>query len=212
MFHEENDTDKPFVVIILFTDKKYDPGDCPLICAPPNRFIRLYLPDCIKKLGDKAGVLTVLKPLVLPRKADLPEAVSSWKSEIRSLERPEHEIRELEDLLIYSILQRFSKLSREEVEKMVELTPIEQTVVGQELIQIGMEQGERKGRKEGKKEGRKEGRKEGMQKGELIGRIQMAQSILNAPLTPHKNLSLMSLKKLRELLKETQTELAKLRI
>jgi predicted transposase YdaD len=46
------------------------------------------------------------------------------------LELEEPERKDLEDLLIYAILQRFSKLSREEVEKMVELTPIEETVVG----------------------------------------------------------------------------------
>ena len=113
------------MAVILFTDKKYDPGKCPVRCEKPHRFIRLYLADCLRKLGGKAGALTVLMPLVFPGKANLHGAVREWKQEIRSLELPENKIRDMEDLLIYAVLQRFSKLTREEVEKMTELAPIE---------------------------------------------------------------------------------------
>ncbi len=78
---------------------------------------------------------------------------------------------------------------------MTELTPIEKTVVGQELIQIG------------KTLGREEGKKEGMQKGRLIGEICLAQRILSHPRIPEKNLSRMSLKRLRDILSEMESEL-----
>ncbi len=40
---------KPFSAIILFIDEKYDPDNCPITdFKPPNRLIRLYLPDCLK--------------------------------------------------------------------------------------------------------------------------------------------------------------------
>jgi len=40
---------KPFSAIILFIDEKYDPDNCPITdFKPPNRLIRLYLPDALK--------------------------------------------------------------------------------------------------------------------------------------------------------------------
>ncbi|MDM8551258.1 hypothetical protein QUF72_14330 [Desulfobacterales bacterium HSG2] len=78
---------------------------------------------------------------------------------------------------------------------MIELTPIEETLVGRELIQIG------------KTLGKKEGKKEGMRKGELIGEIRMARRILRRPRIPKDELSRMSLRKLRDILKEMESEL-----
>jgi len=63
--------------------------NCPVKFVSPNRLIRLYLPKCLKAIRDKAGPLTVLKPLVLPDKERLPEAVPKWKSEIDSMKLPE---------------------------------------------------------------------------------------------------------------------------
>ncbi len=43
-----------------------------------------------------------------------------------------------------------------EIQKMLELTPLEQTVAGKELIQIGEEEGIKKGIKKGREKARKE--------------------------------------------------------
>jgi predicted transposase YdaD len=45
-------------------------------------------------------------------------------------------------LLTTLIAQRFSQMTREEVDKMLQLTPLEQTRAGRELIEQGIEQGE----------------------------------------------------------------------
>ncbi|HAO23386.1 MAG TPA: hypothetical protein DCQ37_24835 [Desulfobacteraceae bacterium] len=66
---------------------------------------------------------------------------------------------------------------------MIQLTPLDKTVAGQELIQMG--------RLEGRLEGRMEGRMEGIEKGEIIGKIHLAQSP----------------KELRAILKKLETEL-----
>ena len=58
---------------------------------------------------------------------------------------------------------------------MLQLTPLEKTVAGKELIFIGKEEG----RQEGYQQGCQEGRQEGRQKGELIGKILMLQRFLN---------------------------------
>ena len=49
---------------------------------------------------------------------------------------------------------------------MIQLTPIEETVAGKELIQMG------------------ESIEKGIEKGELIGKIQMAQRFLKRPVHP----------------------------
>jgi len=62
----------------------------------------------------------------------------------------------------------------EEIQKMIHYTPIEKTVVGQELIQMG------------RIEGRTEGFEKGIEKGEIIGKIHLAQRLLKRPVTPKK--------------------------
>ena len=90
----------------------------------------------------------MLKPLgfsdTKKNREKLPELVPQWEEEIRSLELSEPETRELTELLIYAIVQRFQKLTLKEVEKMIQLTPIEQTVVGQELMQIARQEEKKK--------------------------------------------------------------------
>ncbi|MCP4348171.1 MAG: DUF2887 domain-containing protein [Desulfobacterales bacterium] len=186
-WYEQTGSDAPFVLIVLFIDKKYRPKKCPLRSAPPNRIIRLTLEDCLKSLGDTAGALTVLKPFGLSDREKLSEAAAGWKNEIDSLNLPEHKTEKLTELLEYVILQCFPKLSLKEIRKMIQLTPLEETVAGQELIQIGLE----KGREEG----------------ELIGKIHMAQRFMKRSLTPKKRLLQKSTEDLKMILKKLETDL-----
>ncbi|MDM8525777.1 DUF2887 domain-containing protein [Desulfococcaceae bacterium HSG8] len=195
-WHEQSCSTDPFIIIILFVDKKYDPGNRPLTCLPPHKFIRTTLPACLRKLKEeKAGVLTVLKPFGLSGKKKLTEAVREWEADIGSLELPEHKIKELRELLLYAVLQRFSELTRKEIEEMLELTPLDKTVAGQELIQIGIEKGEKKGERKGRK------------KGILIGEIRLAQRILKDSVTPEGELARKSIKKLKEIFQQLESEL-----
>ncbi len=66
---------------------------------------------------------------------------------------------------------------------MIQLTPLEETVAGQELIQMGVE------------------------KGELIGKIHMVQSFLKRSLTPKKRLLKKSTGDLKMILKKLETDL-----
>ena len=69
-------------------------------------------------------------------------------------------------MLIYAIVEKFSKLTREVIEKMLKLTPLDENVAGKELIQIG------------KSQGLQEGREKGREDGILIGQIHMTQNLL----------------------------------
>ncbi len=197
--YEQTEDEPDFIAVVLFVDEKYDPKNCPVKFVSPNRLIRLYLPKCLKAIRDKAGPLTVLKPLVLSDKEKLPEAVPQWKAEIDSLKLSESTEKLLIDLLENAIISRFPKMTFKEIQKMIHYTPIEKTVVGQELIRMG--------RIEGRIEGRTEGRTEGIEKGKIIGKIHASQRFLKRPITPEKKLLAQSPKELRAMLKQLEAML-----
>lgn len=84
------------------------------------------------------------------------------------------------------IMQRFQHLGKSEIEKMVisELTPIEKTKAGKELIEIGYGQGIQLGRVQG----REEGREEGLARGMIVGKIQLMQHQLGLEIKPTETL------------------------
>ena len=149
-------------------DKKYDPGPCPLSFNPPHRLIIANLEDCLKGAGGTPGVLTVLKPLTLPSKEKLTATADQWIREIDALKLPDEKVKILLELLEYAILQRFPELTLEEIRTMLHLTPLDKTVAGQELIQMG--------------------RTEGLNQGELIGEIRAIQRILKQTESPREEL------------------------
>ena len=147
-WYEQNEDEQPFIAVVLFTDKSFDPGKPGMSFAKPSRLIRCYLPDLLKRIGKKSSALTVLKPLVMKDRKKLPESVRQWDTEIRAMGLPKAKTKILKELLEYAVLQRFSDLTLEEVRKMIQLTPLEKTVAGQELIQIGHLQGKQENKSE----------------------------------------------------------------
>jgi len=67
------------------------------------------------------------------------------RARIEDLKLPESEIILLMDCLVNFVIGRFPKLNLEEVLAMFQLTPLEQTRVGQQRYQQGLEQGLSKG-------------------------------------------------------------------
>ena len=125
--------------------------------------------------------------------------MSHRKETLERLDSPESEKRHLRELLTYAIVEKFSKLTREEIEKMLKLTPLDETVAGKELIQIGKSQG--------LQEGREEGREEGLEKGKLIGQIHMTQNLLKQERTPQEELIRKRKEELQSLLQQLQSQL-----
>jgi len=87
---------------------------------------------------------------------------------------------------------------------MIQLTPLDQTVAGQELIQMGME----RGLERGLERGIERGIEKGVEKGELIGKIRMAQRFLKRRLTPKKRLLQKNADELRATLKKLESALS----
>jgi predicted transposase/invertase (TIGR01784 family) len=206
VYYELTEKRLPFAAVILFINEKYDPKDCPVSFLYPNRFVKLYLPDCLKAIGDKASPLTVFKPLILEKKKLLPESVPKWKTEIESLQLSESTNKLLIDLLENAILSRFPKLTLEEIQTMIRLTPLEKTVAGQELIQMGIDEGVLRGLEKGRIEGFLKG-EEKAKKTEIIGKIHLAQRLLKRPIAQKKKLLEKSPKELRAILKQIEAEL-----
>jgi len=69
---------------------------------------------------------------------------------------------------------------------MTRLTPIEETVAGQELIQMGI--------------------KQGIEKGELIGKIQVMEIILKSRRSAKNRLLRSSIEELKDMLKKLEKE------
>ena len=80
----------------------------------------------------------MLKPLELSdrkkNREKLPKLVPQWEAEIRSLELSEHDTKELTELLIYAVLQRFQKLTLKERP----MTPAADDICTDENPGIGM--------------------------------------------------------------------------
>lgn len=77
---------------------------------------------------------------------------------------------------------------------MIQLTPLEETVAGKELIQIG------------KRQGRKEGEQKELEKGDVIGRIRLLQGMLNRPVSTKKDLAKKGITTLRKMLQYLKAE------
>ena len=78
---------------------------------------------------------------------------------------------------------------------MLKLTPLDETVAGKELIQIG------------KSQGLQEGREEGLEKGKLIGQIHMTQNLLKQETTAEEELIRKRKEELQSLLQQLQSQL-----
>ena len=199
-FHEQRKDHRPFVAVVLFIDPSLDPGSPPLKPEPPNQLIRRNLADCLKDIRDNATPLVVLKPLTLEDKADLPEAVGQWKAGIDAMALPEDRNKTLTELLEYAILQRFKTITLEEIRKMIELTPLEETVAVKQLIQQGID------------EGKEKGMEEGMEKGQIIGQIRLIERLLKRPRTPNETLALLDVEELEPILANLEADLGRLEL
>lgn len=77
LYYQQNDDSSPFIAIMLFLDDQYDPKNCPVAqVAFPHQFIRANLLEFLQSVWNQAGIVTVLKPLVLSHKKQVFESTS----------------------------------------------------------------------------------------------------------------------------------------
>jgi flagellar biosynthesis/type III secretory pathway protein FliH len=164
----------------------------------------------LKAIEDKAGVLTVLKPLVLKKKSQLLEFVPQWKSEIDSLKLPENKATLLEELLVIGS-PAFSQIDIKggTVNASVNASLKISSSTTTHTINVTKSEKEAKeeGIKKGKTEGKKEGKEKGIKQGELIGEIRTLQRILKYPQSIQSELAEKPLKELRAMLQKLKADL-----
>jgi predicted transposase YdaD len=149
-------------VVVLFLDKAHDPGVAtlgPLAHDAKRWLISGVIPDLLAHVPNASPLLNVLRPLLVATVEEVEREGPLWVQSIQQMPQlnpGQHSV--LVDLLVKFIMQRFVQLPYKELERMLNLTPLEQTRAGRELIELG----ETKGREEGREEGRVEGRVEGL--------------------------------------------------
>jgi predicted transposase/invertase (TIGR01784 family) len=135
---------------------------------------RLYLEDLLTQ-ENLSPNLALLKLIVTPET----EALNQAKQILNSAET-EAEFRLKLDLIEAILVNKFPKLTIEEVQKMLNLreADVTQTRFYQEVLQIGRLEGEQQGMQEGIQQGMQQGMQEGMQQGMQEGMHQGEANIV----------------------------------
>lgn len=124
--------------IVLWLNPEDDPGLGtlkPLERKPHRRLLAVDLLKLLKKLDEQALVLNVLRPLLAKSEREVRQHVVQWVENIRQTPNLDRQTEErLVAILSQLIEQKFRSLSYKELAKMLRLTPLEETISGQELI------------------------------------------------------------------------------
>jgi len=145
--HEQNkDLDgQNWQAIFFFLDADYDPGPKtlgPLYPARKRWLTRKVLPKVLGKIQNPPPELNVLLPLAVNTIDEVQQNGSQWVEEIRNapnFSKPT-EVK-LISLLVQFLGQRFTDLPRKEIDRMLQLTPFEETRAGKEYIEEGVQAG-----------------------------------------------------------------------
>ena len=131
---------------LLFLDATYDPG--PDTLGDLNHGLMPWLTtgvlsDLLSKVAEPSAALNILQPLIVTSATVIETKATDWISEIQQSPDLDQRVQNRPvELLVQFVVQRFSQLTRQEIDNMLQLTPLEQTRAGQELIEQGIEQGE----------------------------------------------------------------------
>ncbi len=164
-----------FIMVLLFVEAKYDPGNCPIDLKAPNRLLRINLRDFLDRMEPHPGAWSVLKSLFYEDESTLPNAAKEWRSEIVSSQISRKAEMALLKLMIAIIGERFKHLSREEIMEAVRMPALKDTRIAREFAA------------------------EGERRGEWIGKIHAAQEFLELPVTPKVELADLPIEELQQI-------------
>lgn len=123
---------------MLWLNKEDDPGLRtlkPLTYKPASRLVAADLIKLLKKLPETSLVFNVLRPLLAKSEREIRKHVVQWVENIRQTPNLDPQTEEkLVAILSQLIEQKFKTLSYKELAAMLRLTPLRETISGQELI------------------------------------------------------------------------------
>lgn len=100
--------------------------------------MRAYLPELLAQVERPSPILNVLRPLIAQSEAEVRQQGPNWVQEIRTMPAADQLSQEqLLELLVQFIVQKFRHLERKEIEKMLQLTPIEETQFYKDVVHEG---------------------------------------------------------------------------
>lgn len=78
-WYELSGSDKPFVALVVFLEETHDAQNRTLEPLAPNRFIRLYLREALRRFEHEPGPWVVLEPLVLSSVEEVALRATRWR-------------------------------------------------------------------------------------------------------------------------------------
>lgn len=100
------------------------------------RLVSSGLVPLLNQLDDQSLVLNVLRPLLAEQEAEVTHNVIQWVEKIRQVPDLDWSTEEkLISVMAQLIAQKFKTLTYKELSIMLQLTPLEETASGQELLQ-----------------------------------------------------------------------------
>ena len=124
--------------VVLWLNKADDPGLRtlkPLAYKPASRLVAVDLIKLLKKLPETSLARNVLRPLLAKSEREVRQHVVQWATNIRQTPNLDPQTEEkLVAILSQLVEQKFRSLSYKELANMLRLTPLEETISGQELI------------------------------------------------------------------------------
>jgi len=205
---EHGDPNQDWVAVAIYANraleqKSLNPYRCLL---NSDQMIRIYLDELPPAPPDQfeMGVLELIaaKPDVALVKAQamLPRLQASRRS--KKFQRML--IQFVETVILY----QFPNWSREEIEKMLQVSDVRQTRVFQEALEEGKEIGKGLGIQEGKELGIQEGKELGIQEGKEFGKQEVAISLLqnNLPVDEIAKVTGLTPAQIRKLKKKTRSD------
>ena len=136
---------RPWQAVVLFLEPRHDPGPetlGPLEQGATGWLRRGVLTELLAQVPRPSPVLNALRPLAARDDSEVRQEAAAWLADLRQVAGLDAAAQaRLLDIFVQLVIQGFRHLTRQEIEAMLQLTPIEETVVGQELIQEGMQQG-----------------------------------------------------------------------
>jgi len=143
--------------IILFRNSSIDPKT-----KPWTKVVHAFVFDeLLKRFEAKHPhhpLVAVFKPVFAEDEHGLASQAGDYYRDIRQSTLDEHTKTTLAEVFLSWLVQRFKHKSRKEIEAMIisELTDLEDTMAGKELIALGEERGEKRGEERGEQLGKEE--------------------------------------------------------
>lgn len=164
-FLEHGNPKQDWVAVVIYPNRAFEQKNLrPYRCLiESDQLVRIYLDELPPALPDQLemGILEIIaaQPAVALEKARV--LVPRLKASTRPPDVLHHVIQFIETIILY----QFPKLTRKEIEAMLQVSDVRETRVFQEALEEGLEKGLEKGRTEGRTEGRQEGLQQGRDQG-----------------------------------------------